>query len=71
MTDPFPKITPELYDELNANLDTTWPHDPAVPAPRFIFTAKWESRVDLLSPTANATVDRFDGFNLPGCKTGV
>ena len=29
--DSFPKITPELYDELNANLDTTWPHDPAVP----------------------------------------
>ncbi len=27
----FPKITPELYDKLNANLDTTWPHDPAVP----------------------------------------
>ena len=27
----FPKITPELYDELNKNLDTTWPHDPAVP----------------------------------------
>ena len=25
----FPKITPELYDELNANLDTTWPEDPA------------------------------------------
>ena len=24
---PFPKITPELYDKLNANLDTTWPHD--------------------------------------------
>ena len=29
--DPFPKITPELYDELNASLETTWPHDPAVP----------------------------------------
>jgi len=27
----FPKITPELYDKLNASLDTTWPHDPAVP----------------------------------------
>ena len=27
----FPKITPELYDKLNANLDTTWPNDPAVP----------------------------------------
>jgi len=27
----FPKITPELYDELNASIDTTWPHDPAVP----------------------------------------
>jgi len=31
MTDQFPKITPELYDELNANLETTWPNDPAVP----------------------------------------
>jgi len=31
MTDQFPKITPELYDDLNANLDTTWPNDPAVP----------------------------------------
>ena len=29
--DAFPKITPELYDKLNASLDTTWPHDPAVP----------------------------------------
>ncbi len=29
--DSFPKITPELYDKLNANLETTWPHDPAVP----------------------------------------
>jgi len=27
----FPKITPELYDRLNASIDTTWPHDPAVP----------------------------------------
>jgi len=27
----FPKLTPELYGELNANLDTTWPHDPVVP----------------------------------------
>ncbi len=27
----FPKLTPELMDELNANLDTDWPHDPAVP----------------------------------------
>ena len=27
----FPKLTPELYDELNKSLDTTWPHDPAVP----------------------------------------
>ena len=27
----FPKITPELMDELNVNLDTTWPTDPAVP----------------------------------------
>ena len=25
------KITPGLYDELNASLDTTWPDDPAVP----------------------------------------
>ncbi len=31
MTESFPKITPELFDQLNANLDTTWPHDPAVP----------------------------------------
>ena len=29
--DSFPKITPELYDKLNKDLDTTWPHDPAVP----------------------------------------
>ena len=29
--DSFPKITPELYDKLNASIDTTWPHDPAVP----------------------------------------
>ena len=29
--DKFPKITPELYDKLNASMDTTWPHDPAVP----------------------------------------
>jgi len=29
--EPFPKLTPELYDQLNKNLDTTWPHDPAVP----------------------------------------
>ena len=29
--DEFPKLTPELMDKLNANLDTTWPHDPAVP----------------------------------------
>ncbi len=29
--DQFPKITPELYDDLNKSLDTTWPHDPAVP----------------------------------------
>ena len=29
--DPFPKITPELLDKLNANMDMTWPHDPAVP----------------------------------------
>ena len=28
---PFPKLTPELYDDLNKNPDTTWPHDPAVP----------------------------------------
>ena len=27
----FPKITPELYDRLNESMDTTWPHDPAVP----------------------------------------
>ena len=27
----FPKLTPELMDKLNASLDTTWPHDPAVP----------------------------------------
>jgi len=27
----FPKITPELYDKLNASMDTDWPHDPAVP----------------------------------------
>jgi len=25
------KLTPELYNELNASLDTTWPDDPAVP----------------------------------------
>jgi len=31
MTDPFPKLTPELLDQLNANMDMTWPHDPAVP----------------------------------------
>ncbi len=29
--DKFPKITPELMDKLNKDLDTTWPHDPAVP----------------------------------------
>ena len=29
--DAFPKITPELMNKLNANLDTTWPNDPAVP----------------------------------------
>jgi 2-hydroxychromene-2-carboxylate isomerase len=29
--DSFPKLTPELYDKLNKDLDTTWPHDPAVP----------------------------------------
>jgi 2-hydroxychromene-2-carboxylate isomerase len=29
--DEFPKLTPELMDRLNASLDTTWPHDPAVP----------------------------------------
>ncbi len=29
--DEFPKITPELYDGLNKSMDTTWPHDPAVP----------------------------------------
>ncbi|WP_432784691.1 hypothetical protein AAJV73_11680 [Cyanobium sp. BSA11S] len=27
----FPKITPQLMDELNSSLDTTWPNDPAVP----------------------------------------
>jgi len=31
MNDTTAKITPELYDKLNANLDTTWPNDPAVP----------------------------------------
>jgi hypothetical protein len=29
--DSFPKLTPELMDGLNANLDTTWPTDPVVP----------------------------------------
>jgi hypothetical protein len=29
--DKFPKITPELMDKMNASIDTTWPHDPAVP----------------------------------------
>jgi 2-hydroxychromene-2-carboxylate isomerase len=32
--DKFPKITPELYDKLNAvdsGMDMDWPHDPAVP----------------------------------------
>ena len=29
--DEFPKLTPELMDKLNESLDTTWPHDPAVP----------------------------------------
>ena len=29
--DSFPTLTPELYDKLNASLDTTWPDDPAVP----------------------------------------
>ena len=32
--DPFPRITPELYDKLNAvgsAMDATWPQDPAVP----------------------------------------
>jgi 2-hydroxychromene-2-carboxylate isomerase len=27
----FPRLTPELMDELNKDIDTTWPHDPAVP----------------------------------------
>ena len=29
--DSFPKLTPELFDKLNVDLETTWPHDPAVP----------------------------------------
>jgi 2-hydroxychromene-2-carboxylate isomerase len=27
----FPKLTPQLMDELNSGLDTSWPDDPAVP----------------------------------------
>ena len=31
MEEKFPKLTPELYDELNKSLDTTWPHHPDRP----------------------------------------
>ena len=29
--DEFPRLTPEIMDRINADMDQTWPHDPAVP----------------------------------------
>ena len=47
----FPKITPELYDKLNKDLDATWPHDPAVPKKSRIF---WGGKKTVAAPPISA-----------------
>ena len=65
--DAFPRLTPELMDELNANLETDWPHDPAVPdLPPMPVTddpRKYPRADDLRR-------DRFDHGKLPDLDDG-